>query len=124
MSVMASRAMHFGAVFLALFIMVIVNMLASSRGRQLMKAIGEKERELVKLEDDRTRESGRWERMTTPERLEDALVKHGLSMSYPKESQIVRMMPNGRPRPGQASVAKAARRSGGAVVARYRKSKR
>lgn len=137
MSVITSRAMHFGAVIVAFFVMVIVNMLASSSGRQLMKSIGEKERQLVKLEDDKTRASARWEEMKTPERLEKALRDHGLSMGYPKASQIVRMTRDGRPRPGQPALARAGqgpgvvvaaaagRRQGGAVASsRYRKVRR
>ena len=61
MSVMASRSMHIGAVLVMFFVMVILNLLASSSCTQIMKSIGEKERTLAKLEDERMRESARWD---------------------------------------------------------------
>ena len=42
MSVMASRSMHVGGVLVMFFVMVIVNLLASSSCTQLMKSIGER----------------------------------------------------------------------------------
>ena len=79
MSVMASRSMHVGGVLMMFFVMVIVNLLASSSCNQLMKSIGEKERQLAKLENDRARESARWDAMKTSENLDRALLKFGLS---------------------------------------------
>lgn len=116
MSVVASNTMHFGAVIVMLFIMVFVNFLASSSCQQLLKSIGEKERQLAKLEEERVRESARWEEMKTPERLESALLRHGLAMRYPRPDQVVRMKANGKPYPGQLSVAKAGQRNGVASV--------
>jgi hypothetical protein len=115
MSVMASRSMHVGGVLMMFFVMVIVNLLASSSCNQLMKSIGEKERQLTKLENDRARESARWDAMKTSENLDRALLKFGLSMKYPRADQIVRMDSHGRPKPGQLSVARASRRSSNAV---------
>lgn len=112
MSVMAANTMHFGAVIVMLFVMVIINLLASSSCQQLMKSIGEKERALDKLEEERVRESVRWEEMKTPEKLESALLRHGLAMRYPKADQVVRIKANGKPYPGQLSVAKAQQRNG------------
>ena len=109
MSVMASRSMHVGGVLMMFFVMVIVNLLASSSCNQLMKSIGEKERQLAKLENDRARESARWDAMKTSENLDRALLK------YPRADQIVRMDAKGQPKPGQLSVARAsARRSSSA----------
>ena len=51
MSVIAVQSMHIGAVMFSLFIMVILNLLAASNCSHLMKSIGEKEKELNKLED-------------------------------------------------------------------------
>ena len=73
------------------------------------------EREIAKLDDALLRESTRWEGMQTPEKLEMALLRHGLSMSTPRADRIVRMMDNGLPRPGQLSVAKARSRNGTVV---------
>jgi hypothetical protein len=89
-----------------------------------MKAIGEKERTLARLEDERVRESARWEEMKTPEKLESALNRHGLAMRYPKAAQIVRMKPNGQPFPGQISLAKAEKRANASMTASYRAVKR
>ena len=111
MSVMASRSMHIGAVLVMFFVMVILNLLASSSCTQIMKSIGEKERTLAKLEDERMRESARWDAMTTADNIEAALLRQGLSMRYAKEEQVVRMDAAGRPKPGQLSVARARRNS-------------
>jgi len=105
MSVTASRSMHFAAVIMMLFVMVIVNMLAGSRCDQMLKTIGEKENLLAKLEKDRERECGRWEQINTDERLDNILLRLGMSMKYAHPKQIVRMDANGRPYPGQLSVA-------------------
>jgi hypothetical protein len=95
-------------------------MLASSSCTQLSKTISEKERQLAKLENDQKREQERWDEMKTPERLEAALLKHGLAMRYSKpEAQVVRMDKSGRPYSGQASVARATERSKAAQSAKY-----
>ena len=111
MSVVAANTMRFGAIIVFLFVMVILNLLASSSCTQLMKAKGEKERELVNLDDERNREATRWEEMKTPRRLEAALRDNGMSMHYHKSSQVVRMTASGEPASGQISVARAAMRS-------------
>ena len=111
MSVVASNTMHFGALIVIFSVMVIVNLLASSSCSQLMKTIGEKERQLVKLEDAKTRESTRWEEMKTPERVQAALRAHGLLMEVPRPYQVVRMRADGTPFPGQLSVARSRQRS-------------
>jgi hypothetical protein len=123
MSVVASNTMHFGAIIVIFSVMVILNLLASSSCTQLMKTIGEKERELVKLEDSKMRESTRWEEMKTPERVEEALRAHGLSMDTPRAYQVVRMRADGTPFPGQLSVARSRQRSAG-ETARYRQRRR
>lgn len=110
MSVIAGRSMQIAAVMLILFVMVIMNQLASSSCDQLTKGIREKERQLAKLEDERSRECARWEEMKTPEKLESALLRHGLAMRYPKADQVVRMKSNGHPYPGQVSVERVAQR--------------
>ncbi|MBR2982552.1 MAG: hypothetical protein IKC80_04905 [Kiritimatiellae bacterium] len=110
MSVVASNTMHFGAIIVIFSVMVILNLLASSSCSQLMKTIGEKERELVKLEDAKMRESTRWEEMKTPERVEEALRAHGLMMDMPRPYQVVRMRSDGTPFPGQLSVARSRQR--------------
>lgn len=120
MSVVAGRSVQIGAIGMMIVAMVILNILASTTCDQLSNGIGRKERMLEKLEDDCRRESGRWEAMMTPEKLETALLRHGLSMTYPKDSQIVRMKSDGRPYPGQLSVALANQRRREALAAQYR----
>lgn len=112
MSVVAANTMRFGAILVFFFVMVILNLLSSSSCSQLLKAKGALELELAKLEDSRMRESTRWEEMKTPERIERALIRHGLSMRPPRPEQTVRMRANGTPYVGQLSVAKARQRNG------------
>ena len=76
-----------------------------------MKSIGEKERTLAKLEDERMRESARWDAMKTADNIDRALLRFGLSMRYAKAEQIVRMDAAGRPKPGQLAVARARKNS-------------
>ena len=109
-SVVVTNTMHVGAVLGMLFVMSIINLLASSSCQQLLKAIGEDERELARLEDARMREASRWEEMKTPEKIEQALLRHGLSMRAARADQEVHMKANGEPYPGQISVARARQR--------------
>lgn len=122
MSVVATNTMHFGAIIVVFFVMVMLNLLASSSCSQLMKAIGEKERELSKLENSRIRESSRWEEMKTVEKIERALLRHGLSMKTPRADQIVRMRADGTPYPGQLSLARA-KRLAAPPTAKYRRGR-
>lgn len=126
MSVIAEHTMHVGAVVLALFVMVIVNLLARSSCSQLHDAIGKKEEALKRLENERQRESARWEEMKTPERLEAALRKMGLAMRYPHADQVIYMTSDGRPKPAQIAVAKAQQRLAerAASTAQYRVARR
>ena len=99
-SVVVGTTLHLGAVLLTLFVMVIMNLLASSSCQQLMKANGEKEKELARLEDMRTREATRWEEMKTPEKIQRALLRQGLAMRPPRAEQNIRMRADGTPYPG------------------------
>ena len=125
MSVVATNTMRFGAIIVFFVVMVILNLLSSSSCTQLLKVKGELEREIVKLDDARMRESTRWEQMKTPERVEEALLKHGLAMKLPRADQTVRLRPNGQPLAGQLSVSKAKMRGGTATVAKvpYRRKR-
>ena len=119
MSVMAGRSVQIGALIITCFAMVILNMLASSSCKQLEKTIGEKKRQLESLEDSHKREKANWEKMLTPANLEQALLRHGLAMKFPKTEQVVRMDAAGRPYPGQRSVAMATQRNMAAQSAKY-----
>ena len=125
MSVVATNTMRFGAIIVFFVVMVILNLLSSSSCTQLLKVKGELEREIAKLDDARMRESTRWEEMKTPERVEEALLKHGLAMKLPRADQTVRLRPNGQPLAGQLSVSKAKMRGGTATVAKvpYRRKR-
>jgi len=124
MSVTASRSMHFGAVIVMLFVMVIVNLLASSRCDQMMKTIGEKENLLAKLGKDCERECGRWEQINTPDNLDRILPRLGMSVKYARPEQIIHMDGNGCVERGQISVARAERRiASKTVVASRSKAK-
>ena len=117
MSVVATNSMRFGAIIVFFVVMVILNILSSSSCTQLLKAKGVKEREIVKLDDSRMRESTRWEEMKTTENIEAALLRHGLLMKLPRPDQTVRLMADGTPRPGQLSLAKSKMRTGVATAA-------
>ena len=103
--------MYVGVVIVMLFVMVIINQLTASSCDQLMRSIGEKEKTLARLEESRQRELSRWEEMTTPDRLEHSLMKHGLSMHSAKPAQNVRMRADGRPYPGQFALTQAEARA-------------
>ena len=125
MSVVATNTMRFGAIIVFFVVMVILNLLSSSSCTQLLKVKGELEREIVKLDDARMRESTRWEQMKTPERVEEALLRHGLAMKLPRADQTVRLRPDGQPLAGQLSVSKAKMRGVTATVAKvpYRRKR-
>lgn len=110
MSVNMMVATHLGAVIFFVFVMVIVNSLASSNCRQTLKRIGECQKELARLEDAHERASTHWEEMKTPDKVEAALFRFGLSMKPPRPEQNVHMNSNGQPYPGQISVAAAQKR--------------
>lgn len=116
MSVNAAITTHLGAVLAFLFIMVILNLLASSSCQQLSKSIGECKKELARLESDRNREMTNWESMKTTEKVEAALLKHGLAMRPPRAEQNVHLGTNGKPYLGQYSVKMAQRRNGGTAA--------
>ncbi len=124
MSVVAANSMRFGAIIVLFFVMVILYHLSSLNCTMLLKEKGAKEQELAKLGEARDRESARWDEMKSSEKLEVALLHHGLSMKPPRPDQFVRMHADGTPYPNQLSL-KRARQSafGGVRPASYRPSK-
>ncbi len=126
MSVMTGKSLHVAGIIAALVVMVVVNLVAEARCSQTVKSIREKEKQLARLEQDRRREAWAWDRMTTPENLERALVSHGLNMRIPKPEQVIRMDASGTPRYGQQSVrlAQSRRKSSGTVASNSRISSR
>ncbi len=111
MSRISMHTMHVGAVLLMLFVMGILNLLASSSCDQLTKAMNEGENRLKQCEAELERATARWDAMKSDDNLDRALVKWGISMHYPKENQIVRLDKDGNLEPGQTSVALARARS-------------
>lgn len=123
MSMNASIVTHASVIVLVCFVMVILNLLASSSCQHLAKEIGEKEKTLAKLDDAYNREEMRWEELKTPERLDEALRNHGLAMKPPRPNQNVHMSADGQPYCGQLAVTQARRRNAGmaAQVGRIRR---
>ena len=107
MSVVSANSIRFGAIILFFFVMVILNLLSSSSCTMLLKEKGVKERMLAKLEESRTQEATRWEELKTPEKIETALTRHGLSMKPPRPDQWVHMRADGTPYPNQLSLKRA-----------------
>ena len=124
MSVVAANSMRFGAIIVLFFVMVILYHLSTLNCTMLLKEKGTKEFELSKLEESRARESARWDEMKAPEKLEVALLHHGLSMKPPRPDQFVRMRADGTPYPNQLSLKRAHQSAfGGVRPASYRPSK-
>ena len=120
MSVTVGRTVQIGAVMVMAFAVVIVYMLANSSCKHLEKRIEEKKILIKALEDEKERESGYLAAMTTPSKLDEALLKHGLSMHSPKPgTQVVRLNSKGQLYPAQLSVAKAKERNRTSDVAQY-----
>lgn len=62
------------------------------------------EQKYAALENERVREESRWNEKKTPEKLEQAMLQHGIAMSYPTPEQVVRMDGSGVPLASQLSV--------------------
>lgn len=84
----------------------LVYIAADRRGSQQQTALAAQENELNALNEECERERVKWDVMTSPKNLDRALLRHGLVMERPRSDQIVRLAKDGRPRPGQLSVAK------------------
>jgi len=77
-----------------------------SKSAQLGQEIRKYEQKYAALESERVREEARWNAKKTPEKLERAMLQHGILMDYPKADQIVRMDVVGRPISGQLALVK------------------
>ena len=107
MARVTSHTLCFGGFLVALLVMTLLYILASTSGKRLMASIGEKERLLERLDEDYARESARWEEMLSPEHLERNLIRNGIAMRCPRADQVVRLNADGQPYRGQLSVARA-----------------
>ena len=84
----------------------LVYWFVDSKCALLGQEIRKHEQKYAALENERVREAARWDEKKTPEKLERAMLQHGLAMNYPTAEQVVRMDASGRPFPGQLSVAR------------------
>lgn len=124
MSKIKMSTCYIGTLALTIVSIVIFYSYAQTECDQLLKSIGEKQRLLDRRTDELTRESARWEEMTTPEKIEVALRRQGLKMAFAKPCQNIRMSHAGVPRPGQLSVARAEQASAGRATASYKSGNR
>ncbi len=90
-------------------IVLVVSLILSywfmdSKCAQLGQEIRKHEQKLAALEDERVREEARWSEKKTPEKLEQAMLQHGIAMTYPTADQVVRMDSTGSPVAGQLSL--------------------
>jgi len=99
------------ALIVSSFIMMMIYWTLDSQCSSIMREIGEAEKRTKALEAEYGRENARWNRMKVRERLDETITRIGLVMQTPKPDQVVRMMPNGEPAPGQMAVARARARA-------------
>jgi len=83
-----------------------------SKSAMLGQEIRKHEQKFIALENERVREEARWNEKKTPEKLEQAMLQHGLVMNYPTPEQVVRMDGGGVPLAGQLSVTRFQRNRG------------
>ena len=102
----ATSSMGIASLIVSAFIMMMIFFAMNSRCSAITREIGQREKDLQRLESELTREKTRWEEMKVPERLRVALTRFGLEMDIPREDQIVRMGRNGMPVPGQLALSR------------------
>lgn len=99
------------ALIVSIFMMAMIYWTLDSQCTSVMREIGDAEKRVKALDAEYGRENARWNRMKVRERLDETITRIGLVMQTPKPDQIVRMMPNGEPAPGQMAVARARARA-------------
>jgi hypothetical protein len=92
--------------------LALVYWVMDSKCAQLGQEIRKCEQKFEALEDERVREEARWSEKNTPEKLEEAMLQHGIAMAYPAADQVVRMDVSGRPAEGQLSLVRFRRNPG------------
>ncbi len=93
-------------VFLLMVGLVLVYWMMDSKCDVDGQEIRKYEQKLQALEAEYAREETRWNERNTPEKLEAAMLQHGIAMSYPSAEQVVRMDASGVPIEGQLSIAR------------------
>lgn len=86
--------------------LVLVYWVMDSKCAQLGQEIRKCEQKIQTLDAEYAREESRWSEKNTPEKLEEAMLQHGIAMSYPAADQVVRMDASGLPAEGQLSLAR------------------
>ena len=112
------------SLIISAFIMVMIFFAMNSRCAAITRNLGEKEKELKRLEAELAREKSQWDGMKVPENLNKRLVQFGLEMIVPREDQIVRMGRTGVPVPGQLALVRRRGGSGVGVVAHMQPQRR
>jgi len=107
----ALNTMHFAALVVSGFIMLMAYWWLDTRCSAIAQEIGAAEKGLARLDAELERETMKWNEMKTPERLEIALRQHGLDMNNPAPEQVIKMLPGGGVAPRQMSVVRAQRRN-------------
>lgn len=92
--------------------LVLVYWVMDSKCAQLGQEIRKCEQKIQTLNAEYAREESRWSEKNTPEKLEEAMLQHGIAMSYPAADQVVRMDASGLPIEGQLSLARFKRSQG------------
>lgn len=87
---------------LTVLVMLMVYWALDQDCASVSRAIAKADRELKALDGEYGRESAKWAMMTTPEKLNERLVRFGIEMRMQGQDQIVRMDGRGRPLPGLA----------------------
>ena len=93
-------------IIIVLAIVLMSCVVIDSKCSDLIQQIHVHERDIAALENKRVREEAQWNEKKTPEKLEQAMLQHGLAMSYPAADQVVRIDAAGVPLPNQISVAR------------------
>ena len=99
------------ALIVSIFMMMMFYWTLDSQCTSIMRDIGDAEKRVKALDAEYGRENARWNRMKVRERLDETITRIGLVMQTPKPDQVVRMMPNGEPAPGQMAVVRARARA-------------
>lgn len=107
----ATSSMGFAALVVTGFTMLMIYRSLDSRCTAIAQEIGKVEKHYQQLDQEAVREAARWNEMTTPEKLEEKLTRFGLEMNLARADQWVHMNADGRPQPGQISVARARSRA-------------
>lgn len=111
-----TNSVGFVALVFSGFVMMMVYWWLDSGCTTIAEEIGKAEKSFMTLEQEAVREAARWNEMTTPEKLEEKLTRFGLEMNLARADQWVHMNADGRPQPGQISVARAKSRASGASL--------